>query len=182
LQLAASSGTQPVELLASSGTQDLNKDLNNDLAALGQVMLISRRSNRAAVERTKAIEAGYKLVKGSRTYRASVYAEEVSDAAFLLSGESGFVDAGDLLPDLGSRGIVFNMGDYRRMGYSASRPGARTVLRCKKLPKNFPPMGTSFAREFATPRAHGSRRAQRRPCPSPEPTLPPATDGRTSAF
>jgi len=120
VQLAVSSGTQPVELLAASGAQDLNKDLNNDLAALGQVMRISRRSNRAAVERTKAIEAGYKLVKGSRTYRASVYAEEVSDAAFLLSGESGFVDPGDLLPDLGSRGIVFNMGDYRRMGYSAS--------------------------------------------------------------
>lgn len=120
VQLAVSSGTQPVELLAASGSQDLNKDLNNDLAALGQVMRISRRSNRAAVERTKVIEAGYKLVKGSRTYRASVYAEEVSDAAFLLSGESGFVDPGDLLPDLGSRGIVFNMGDYRRMGYSAS--------------------------------------------------------------
>jgi len=120
VQLAVSSGTQPVELLGASGAQDLNKDLNNDLAALGQVMRISRRSNRAAVERTKVIEAGYKLIKGSRTYRASVYAEDVSDAAFLLSGESGFVDPGDLLPDLGSRGIVFNMGDYRRMGYSAS--------------------------------------------------------------
>jgi len=120
VQLAVSSGTQPVELLGASGAQDLNKDLNNDLAALGQVMRISRRSNRAAVERTKVIEAGYKLMKGSRTYRASVYAEDVSDAAFLLSGESGFVDLGDLLPDLGSRGIVFNMGDYRRMGYSAS--------------------------------------------------------------
>jgi len=120
VQLAVSSGTQPVELLGASCAQDLNKDLNNDLAALGQVMRISRRSNRAAVERTKVIEAGYKLIKGSRTYRASVYAEDVSDAAFLLSGESGFVDPGDLLPDLGSRGIVFNMGDYRRMGYSAS--------------------------------------------------------------
>ena len=64
-------------------------------------MRISRRDNRAAVERTKVVEAGYKLVQGSRTYRASVYAEEVSDAAFLLSGESGFVDPGDLLPDLG---------------------------------------------------------------------------------
>jgi hypothetical protein len=37
-----------------------------------------------------------------------------------MSGESGFVDAGDLLPDLASRGIVFNLGDYRRTGYSAS--------------------------------------------------------------
>ena len=81
---------------------------------------ISRRDNQAAVERNKVIEAGYQTVKGSRTYRASVYAEEVSNAAFLMSGESGFVDPGDLLPDLASRGIVFNVGDYRRMGYSAS--------------------------------------------------------------
>src|SRR6185436_3386996 len=36
------------------------------------------------------------------------------------SGDSGFVDPGDLLPDLASRGTVFNLGDYRRMGYSAS--------------------------------------------------------------
>jgi hypothetical protein len=116
VQLAVSSGTQPVELLASGADQDLN----GDLMALGQMMRISRRDNHAAMERNKVIEAGYRAVKGSRTYRASVYAEEVSDAAFLMSGESGFVDPGNLLPDLASRGIVFNMGDYRRMGYSAS--------------------------------------------------------------
>jgi hypothetical protein len=120
VQVAVSSGTQPVELLTSGGDQDLNKDLNNDLAALGQVMRISRRSDRAAVERTKVVEAGYKVVRGLRTYRVSVYAEDVSDAAMLLSGDSGFVDPGDLLPDLGSRGIVFNVGDYRRVGYQAS--------------------------------------------------------------
>jgi hypothetical protein len=116
VQVAVSSGTQPVELLAGSA----NQDLNQDLMALGQMTRISRRDNQAAVERNKVIEAGYTAVKGSRTYRASVYGEEVSDAAFLLSGDSGFVDSGDLLPDLASRGIGFNVGDYRRMGYSAS--------------------------------------------------------------
>jgi hypothetical protein len=116
LQVAVSSGTQPVELLVPGGDQNLN----GDLQALGQMTRISRRNNQAAVERTKVIEAGYQAVRGSRTYRASVYREEVSDAAFLMSGESGFVDAGDLLPDLASRGIVFNLGDYRRTGYSAS--------------------------------------------------------------
>ena len=118
VQLAVSSGSQPVELIA--GSTDQNQNLNGDLAALGQMQRISRRDNQAAVERNKVIEAGYQAVKGSRTYRASVYAEEVSDAAFLMSGDSGFVDPGDLLPDLASRGIVFNLGDYRRMGYSAS--------------------------------------------------------------
>ena len=116
VRVAVSSGTQPVELLSGSA----NQDLNQDLMALGQMTRISRRDNQAAPERNKVVEAGYQTIKGSRTYRASVYAEEVSNAAFLMSGESGFVDPGDLLPDLASRGIVFNVGDYRRMGYSAS--------------------------------------------------------------
>lgn len=124
LQFAVSSGTQPVQLLANgaeeSSAANAYQDLSGDLLALGRMTPISRRANRAALERNNVIEAGYKLVKGSRTYRAAVYGEEVSDAAFLLSGDAGFVDAGDLLPDLDSRGIIFNMGDYRRMGYSAS--------------------------------------------------------------
>ena len=120
VQVAVSSGSQPVELLAAGSEQNPNQALNGDLQALGQMTRISRRNNQAAVERTRVIEAGYQAVKGSRTYRASVYHEEVSNAAFLMSGESGFVDPGDLLPDLASRGIVFNLGDYRRTGYSAS--------------------------------------------------------------
>jgi hypothetical protein len=124
VQVAVSSGTQPVELLAGGSVQDRNPDangdLNGDLTALGRMTPISRRNNQAALERNRVIEAGYHVVQGSRTYRASVYHEEVSDAAFLMSGDSGFVDAGDLLPDLASRGIIFNLGDYRRTGYSAS--------------------------------------------------------------
>ena len=115
LQVAVSSGTQPVELLTGS-----QRDLNGDLTALGQMTHISRRDNQATVERNKVIEAGYRAVRGSRTYRVAVYAEEVSDAAFLLSGDSGFIQPGDLLPDLASQGTVFNIGDYRRVGYSAS--------------------------------------------------------------
>jgi hypothetical protein len=84
------------------------------------VQRISRRDNQAAVERNKVVEAAYQTVKGSRTYRASVYAEEVSDAAFLLSGDSGFVDSGNLLPDMSSQGTIFDAGDFRRVGYSAS--------------------------------------------------------------
>jgi hypothetical protein len=116
IQLAVSSGSTPVELLAG----EQNQNLNGDLAALGQMQRISRRDNQAEVERGKVIELGYKAVHGSRTYRASIYAEQVSNAAFLMSGDSDFLDSSDLLPDLASRGTVFNIGDYRRMGYSAS--------------------------------------------------------------
>ena len=120
VRVAVSSGTQPVELLAGGSEQYPNQDLNRDLMALGQMTRISRRNSNAAVERNRVIEAGYQSVQGSRTYRASVYREEVSDAAFLMSGESGMVDPGNLLPDLASRGVVFDLGDYRRMGYSVS--------------------------------------------------------------
>jgi hypothetical protein len=118
VQLAVSAGSQPVELIA--GNTEQNQTLNGDLAALGQMQRISRRDNQAAVERDKVIEAGYQAVKGSRTYRASVFAEQVSDAAFLMSGDSGFVGSGDLLPDMSSLGTIFDVGDFRRMGYSAS--------------------------------------------------------------
>lgn len=118
VQVAASAGSQPVELIA--GSTDQNQNLNGDLAALGQMQPISRRDNQAEVERSKVIEAAYQTVRGSRTYRATVYAEEVSDAAFLMSGDSGFMDSGNLLPDLSSLGTIFDVGDYRRMGYSAS--------------------------------------------------------------
>ena len=118
IQVAVSAGSPPVELI--SGSSDQNQNLNADLAALGQMQRISRRNDQAEVERSKVIEAGYQTVKGSRTYRASVYAEEVSNAAFLMSGDSGFVDSSNLLPDMASRGIVFDLGDYRRVGYTAS--------------------------------------------------------------
>jgi hypothetical protein len=118
VQVAVSAGSQPVELIA--GSTDQNQNLNGDLAALGQIQPISRRDNQAAVERNKVIEAGYQAVRGSRTYRATVYAEEVSDAAFLMSGDLGFMDSGNLLPDMSSLGTIFDMGDYRRMGVSAS--------------------------------------------------------------
>jgi len=118
MQVAVSAGSQPVELIA--GSTDQNQNLNGDLAALGQMQRISRRDNQAAVERNKVFEAGYQAVRGSRTYRASVYAEQVSDAAFLMSGDLSFMDAGNLLPDMSSLGTIFNVGDYRRMGYSAS--------------------------------------------------------------
>jgi len=117
-QVAVSAGSQPVELIADSTEQ--NQNLSGDLAALGQMQRISRRDNQAAVERNKVIEAGYQTVRGSRTYRATIYAEQVSDAAFLMSGDSGFMDSGNLLPDMSSLGTIFNLGDYRRMGYSAS--------------------------------------------------------------
>jgi hypothetical protein len=172
VRLAVSAGSQPVELL--TGSSDQNQNLSGDLAALGQMQRISRRDNQASVERNKVIEAGYQAVDGSRTYRASVYAEEVFNAAFLMSGDSGLVDPGDLLPDLYSRGTVFNIGDYRRMGFSAQLP-----CNCSQRPTGpqQQPLAMTFVPAYVTRRGPGSRCKPTLRCPSREPIWRPATAG-----
>ncbi len=118
VRIAYSSGGTPTELI--HGGAGSTSDVSQDLAALGQLPNISRRDNDAAVQRTRTYEAGYQIKRGSRTYTASVYRDEVSNAAFLISDESGVVASSDLLPDLNSRGIVYNVGDFRRGGYGMS--------------------------------------------------------------
>ena len=118
VRVAYSSGGTPTELI--HGGAGSTPDVSQDLAALGQLPNISRRDNDAAVQRTRTYEAGYQIKRGSRTYTASVYRDEVSNAAFLISDESGVVASSDLLPDLNSRGIVYNVGDFRRGGYGMS--------------------------------------------------------------
>ncbi len=118
LKLAFSAGAQPTELLVRG--QQNGDGLNEDLTALGQLPRLSRRSNRAAVERTNSYEIGYTLVNGSRTVTATMYRDVVSNGAFLASGAIDLIGNSNLLPDLNSRGYVVNMGDYQRNGYSAS--------------------------------------------------------------
>lgn len=122
LKAAFSNGAQPVDLL--SREVGVEPDLNQDLNALSQLPRLSRRDNRAVVERTRKYEAGYELVRGAMRYGASVFREEVTNAAFLMSG-ADFLGPADLLPDLNTRGTLFNLGDYRRTGYGFS--AARTL-------------------------------------------------------
>jgi len=122
LKVAYSSGAQPVELLARGAERE--PELNQDLMALAQLPRLSRRDNNATVERTKTYEAGYEVVQGSTRYSASIFREDVANATFLMSG-ADFLGASDLLPDLNSRGTLFNLGDYSRSGYSFT--AVRTV-------------------------------------------------------
>ncbi len=122
VKAAFSSGGQPVDLL--SRPMGSEPDLNQDLNALAQLPRLSRRDDRAAAERTRNYEAGYELVRGATRYGASIFREEVTNAAFLMSG-ADFLGPADLLPDLNTRGTLFNLGDYRRSGYGFS--AARTL-------------------------------------------------------
>lgn len=49
-----------------------------------------------------------------------MYREEVANAVFLVSGATELAGASNLLPDINTRGLVFNAGTYQRMGASAA--------------------------------------------------------------
>ncbi|MEO8049781.1 MAG: carboxypeptidase-like regulatory domain-containing protein [Acidobacteriota bacterium] len=117
VRLAFTSGGSPTELLA----RDDHKagELEQDLVALSLMPTLSLSDSHVTVERTQNMEIGYERVAGSRSYSLAAYDESVSNAAFMLSGPAAFISAADLLPDLGSRSNIFNIGSYHRIGYSA---------------------------------------------------------------
>lgn len=116
LKLAYSGGAPPTELLARGGPTDLNEDL----AALGQLPRLSRRAGQASVERIRSYEVGYSVRDGSRSYSAAFYRDVVSNGAFLMSGAVGLLGADHVLPDLNTRGYVVNLGSYQLTGFSAA--------------------------------------------------------------
>jgi hypothetical protein len=116
IKAAYSSGFAPTDLLTSTPRGQV--DLNQDLAALAQAPKISRRENNAQVERAKNYEVAYEIVDGNRTITASGFREDVTDAVFLMTGSLDLAGAQNILPDLNSRGTVFNGGNYQRTGVS----------------------------------------------------------------
>ena len=94
--------------------------LQHDLNALALLPRMSLRDDHIKVQRGEDIEAGYSRKAGSRTYRASVYTEHVSNAALTIAAPGGFYAGGDILPDLFSNSSVFDAGNYRTVGYTAS--------------------------------------------------------------
>jgi hypothetical protein len=117
VRVAFTSGGQPTELLARDGQK--SGELQQDLAALALMPVISLSDSHMTVERTQNLEIGYDRVSGSRTYSLGAYEETVSNAAFMLSAPADFLPAADLLPDLSSRSSIFNIGSYHRTGFTA---------------------------------------------------------------
>lgn len=117
VRVAFTSGGQPTELLARDGQK--SGELQQDLAALALMPILSLSDSHVTVERTQNLEIGYDRVAGSRTFSLGAYEETVSNAAFMLSAPADFLPAGDLLPDLSSRSSIFNIGSYHRTGFTA---------------------------------------------------------------
>ena len=117
VRVAFTSGGSPTELLARDDQK--SGELEQDLTALALMPTLSVSDSHVTVERTQNLEIGYERVAGSRTYSVGAYDESVSNAAFMLSGPADFLSAADLLPDLGSRSSIFNIGSFHRTGYNA---------------------------------------------------------------
>ncbi|MEQ1885526.1 MAG: carboxypeptidase-like regulatory domain-containing protein [Bryobacteraceae bacterium] len=118
VRVGYSSGAPPAELLVRDS--ETANGLDQSLSSLAMMPRITLSNSRVAVERTQNYEIGYERVEGSRTYSIGAYRELVSNAGFLLSGPTASLPAADLLPDISSRGSIFNVGSYQRVGYSAS--------------------------------------------------------------
>ena len=117
VRVAFTSGASPTELLARDDHK--SGELEQNLTALAGMPTLSVSDSHLTVERTQNLEIGYERVAGSRTYSLAAYDETVSNASFMLSGPADFIPAADLLPDLGSRSNIFNIGSFHRTGYSA---------------------------------------------------------------
>src|SRR5205823_4174208 len=75
IRAAFVSAAQPESLIARQG--DAAADLSQDLTLLSRLPRVSRENGNLSVQRNQNMEAGYELVRGSRTYSASVYREDI---------------------------------------------------------------------------------------------------------
>jgi hypothetical protein len=118
LEVAFSSGTPATDLLNPgelSGTE-----FRHQLNTLSLFPRVTLRDGRVHVQRAGNAEIGYRKVAGSRTFAASIWREQVTNAAFNAAGAVGALERSELLPDLSSNMSILNAGSYRRMGYEAA--------------------------------------------------------------
>lgn len=122
VELGFSSGIPPAELyrsrrgmLKSEGVADLHQNVT----ALALMPRITMRDGTARVQRSENYEVTYHKHFGSRTLSAGVFRESLSNAALTMSSPNGGFPVG-VIPDFNSNSGVFNIGDFRRTGFSAA--------------------------------------------------------------
>ncbi len=130
LELAYHSGVPPAELFAQvSGP---GAEIRQDLAAVSYFPRVSLRGGRAQVQRAENFELAWHKTSGSRRYSVGAYRESISNGALMMSAPEELV-GWDLMPDLGSRSSIFNIGGYSSIGYIASVTQAITPHLSLKL-------------------------------------------------
>ena len=118
VEFGFSSGAPPIELLEQRA--DKNADLSQNLTALGMFPRLTLAGGSTRIQRTENFELGYQKVIGSRTISVAAYRESVRNGALTMAGANGLLPPSELLPDLSSNSSVFNVGAYKRMGFSGT--------------------------------------------------------------
>ncbi len=118
VEFAYSSGMPPAELLVDSNRSQL--EMENDLTVLAMFPRVSLIAGDARVQRIQNFEFTYTKVIGDRSFSVGAYREGVTNSAVMVASPAGLYMTGDLLPDLASNSSVFNIGNFDRVGVTAS--------------------------------------------------------------
>lgn len=115
IEIAYSSGAPAADLILRGPDT-----AQEQLAALSLFPRLSLANGGVRVQRNDTLEAGVRTTQGAWTYAASVFYDNVRDAALSAATPAGFYARGEVLPDIASRATIFNAGSYENFGYSAS--------------------------------------------------------------
>ena len=118
-----SSGAPPIGLFNSHNPGEHDSELRRDLAALSVLPRLSLRGGHTRMQRATNFEMGYNKLVGRTTIRAAAYREDIRNAVVQVDAPQDLF-LGEVLPDLGSKASMFNVGHLDRWGFmtSASRP------------------------------------------------------------
>jgi hypothetical protein len=120
VQFGFSSGAPPLGLFNNrDATGEHDPDLMRDLALLSTLPRLSIEGGHTRMQRATNFEVGYRKALGKTTLRASVYREQISNAALQVSAPYDLF-VGEVLPDLSSNASVFDGGSLTRTGGMAS--------------------------------------------------------------
>jgi hypothetical protein len=122
VQFGYNSGAPPLPLIHDPNSPDSSEqqNLQQDMSSLALFPRVSLRDGRAQVQRTNNLELGYRKTAGRRIYSVGVYQETMDNAALAMSGTTSLFGASDLLPDIGSRSSIFNVGTFHSHGLTGS--------------------------------------------------------------
>ena len=97
-----------------------DSSLRRDVDSLGVFPRMSLLDGRAQIQRGVEYETVYVHRSGSRTYRASLYRQDISNAAVTMAAPAGFFSGTDVLPDLFSNSSILNAGTFQSTGVAVS--------------------------------------------------------------
>ena len=118
VEFGFSSGAPPADLL--NQREERHSDLSQNLATLGMFPRLTLAGGTVQRQRTENYELGYHKVLGSRSVALALYRETVRNGALTMAGADGLLSTSDLLPDFNSNSSVFNIGGFKRTGYSGT--------------------------------------------------------------